>query len=172
MPGKAPAAKVEIVIIMKVRPMRESDYDYILEIVEKLKQVDKDTGWFNEYERKKGIPFDIRIQRSFVAEENGKIVGFISYLSEYAHPKIGWIGVEPNYQRKGIGKKLIEAVEKEAKKFGAKELSVDTVPIGDAMEKTFKFYQAMDFKVKEKYKTKSADTGKEIEVTSLRKVLK
>ena len=71
-----------------------------------------------------------RSQVSFlVAELDGKVIGFIiGYASrwEYGVPeKIGWIdtiGVDPDYQRKGIAKMLFTEMTNNLKKVG-----VDTI---------------------------------------------
>lgn len=49
----------------------------------------------------------------YVAEEQGQIVGFAGILCERA--KISAVYVEPDWARRGIGSKLLAAVEEEAK---------------------------------------------------------
>ena len=48
----------------------------------------------------------------YVAEENDVIVGIIlgRLIGESGLAKIGWLGVHPTHQRKGIGRQLLEKV--------------------------------------------------------------
>jgi len=61
--------------------------------------------WASEKEniRKKYLP----ISETYVAEKNGRVVGFISLLENL----IGALFVLPPYQRKGIGSALVETVK-------------------------------------------------------------
>ena len=95
---------------MNIRPITEDVYNKIIEISEKLKVINEKEGWFREDSIKKLIPLDVKLQRGFIATEKGEVLGFITYTSHNGGPIIGWIGVDPNYHRKGIGKKLIEKV--------------------------------------------------------------
>lgn len=136
---------------MRIRRIEEKDYEPILEIADKLRTTDNKKGWFTEEARKKLIPLDIRIQKGFVSEEGGKVIGFITYTIHEYNPLIGWIGVDPDYHRKGVGKALTERVENELKRIGAETLSVETPTqeegLGSSYEGTYKFYEAMGFEV-------------------------
>ena len=136
---------------MRIRYIEEKDYEHILEIAEKLKTVDNRTGWFTEEARKTLIPIDIRNQKGFVAEEYEKIVGFITYTTDDNDPEIGWIGVHPDYHRKGVARALVKRVEDELKRAGAETLCVETPTkeegIGSSYEGTYKFYEAMGFEI-------------------------
>ncbi len=136
---------------MIIRKIREDDYNKILEIVEKLKVIDEKRGWFTEEAMKKLIPIDIKIQRGFVAEEKDTIIGFITYISKNGEPFIGWIGVDPDFHRKGIGRALVEKVYEVLKKIGAKEIYVETPSkkegLGTSYEGTYKFYEDVGFEL-------------------------
>jgi len=138
-------------VAMRIRQIEEKDYEPILELADKLRTIYDKKGWFTEEARKKFIPLDIRVQKGFVAEEDGKVVGFITYTTYDYNPIIGWIGVDPDYHRKGVGKALVERVENELKGIGAEMLSVETPTkeegIGSSYEGTYKFYEAMGFEV-------------------------
>jgi GNAT superfamily N-acetyltransferase len=159
---------------LKIRTFEKKDYKKILSIVEKLKVVDDKTGWFDEDARKRAIPTDIKIQSGFVAEEDEKVLGFITYFSEYGRPKIGWIGVDPDLHRKGIGTALSKALEDKLKKFGAKELSVETPAkeevVGTSYEGTYKFYEKMGFIV-DKTELRKDFKGREFKMAVLKKVI-
>lgn len=71
---------------------------------------------------------------SFVAKEDGQIVGFVfaqmvDHMSNI--PKSVWvenIGVHPSYRRRGIGYQLMRKVSLEAKKVGAKAIQSAIMP--------------------------------------------
>ncbi len=56
----------------------------------------------------------------YVAEEKGKIIGYISGGKD----KIGNLFVSGKVHKKGVGKKLIDLFEKEALKQGSKEIKI------------------------------------------------
>lgn len=71
---------------------------------------------------------------SFIAKENGQIVGFVfAQVVEHMSnlPKAVWvenIGVHPSYRRRGIGYQLLRKVATESKKKGAKALQSAIMP--------------------------------------------
>ena len=71
-----------------------------------------------------------------VAEENKKIIGFIKGRKN----KIANLFVLGKYHKKGFGKKLIEAFEKQAKKSSSKEIRIK------ASLYATPFYQKMGYK--------------------------
>jgi predicted N-acetyltransferase YhbS len=134
---------------MNIRPIEEKDYSKILRIADKLKTIDIKTGWFTEYARRKTIPLAIRINKGFVAELSGKIIGFITYSVVEIKPYISWLGVAPKFHRKKVGTKLVEKAEEELRRLGAETVSVETPSkeegMGTSYEGTYKFYEAMGF---------------------------
>lgn len=99
---------------IKVRLMEISDLDAVAKIDEKLVNISR----FDYYEEKFGLLFKSGefVPTSFVAEdENGKIVGFIMgklYIGEYGLSREGAavdsVGVDPEFQHQGIGRKLMD----------------------------------------------------------------
>ena len=69
---------------------------------------------------------------TFVAEENGRVVGFITFVEVLSiddpdgYLKINGIAVMPEYRRRGIAQQLIERVEHEARERGACSVGVAT----------------------------------------------
>ena len=108
-----------------IRTMVPSDLDRIVEIDIKVLGKPRPDYWEMKLEL-----MEKRSQvSSLVAELDGKVIGFIigdESRWEYGVPKnIGWIdtiGVDPDYQRKGIAKILFTEMTNNLKKVG-----VDTI---------------------------------------------
>ena len=108
-----------------IRVMKKEDLDRIIEIDNQVLGESRPDYWETKVElagKKSPLP-------SLVAEIEGKIVGFIFGEAsgwEYGVPEnIGWIdtiGVDPVYQKKGIGSLLMKELINYMKKVG-----VDTV---------------------------------------------
>lgn len=137
---------------MKIRDFRQNELKEIKDIVNRLHP-----KWFDK-KALRNIPIDMRLQKCFVAEKNGKVVGFISVYSKDGEAEIGWIGVDPDWRKKGIGKKLFKKVEKELKKLRVKILRVKTVgrtsPRYEPYYETVAFYKACGFSIEKRSKTK------------------
>lgn len=93
----------------------------------------------------------------YVAEENSKIIGYIKGNKD----RIGNLFVLENSHKKGVGKKLVELLEKEAKKQNSKEIkirsSIYAIP----------FYQKMDYK-----KTTGVRNFHNLKIQPMKKILK
>jgi ribosomal protein S18 acetylase RimI-like enzyme len=79
------------------------------DIIEKFK-ADKTPEGKKEMEERKKKYYKNKNTGAWVAENEGKIIGFCTAVKEGKHNRIGAIYVLPNYQRKGLGKQLIEKV--------------------------------------------------------------
>jgi len=154
---------------MKIRKAKEKDFKKIMAVVKKL-----NPKWFDNFAVSKSIPFDLKIHRGFVAENKGKIVGFLSYTSDEGKARISWMGVDPKFHGKNIGTKLLEALERELKNIGLKELRVETLAESieyEPYEKTRLFYKKMGFKPEKIRKIKSKATGDILDLVTLVKKL-
>ncbi|KON33509.1 MAG: hypothetical protein AC479_04215 [miscellaneous Crenarchaeota group-6 archaeon AD8-1] len=97
---------------IKIRVLNEKDLDAVVKIDKKVLGKERREFW-----KRKIAYSDIYPRPALVAEMNNKVVGFImGYVSgwEFGIPDtIGWIdtlGVDPDYQRRGIGKTLFQAL--------------------------------------------------------------
>ncbi|MCW4030926.1 MAG: GNAT family N-acetyltransferase [Candidatus Bathyarchaeota archaeon] len=97
---------------VNIRLLNENDLDAVVKIDIKVLGRER-----REYWKRKMAYADIYPRPALVAELNGKVVGFImGYVSgwEFGVPDtIGWIdtlGVDPAYQRRGIGRALFNAL--------------------------------------------------------------
>ena len=108
---------------VKIRVLDESDLDAVVEIDRRVLGKDRRAFW-----KRKIAYAGIYPRPALVAEFEGKIVGFIlGYVSgwEFGVPDtVGWIdtlGVDPNYQRHGIGRALFNALIEIFKRSGREE---------------------------------------------------
>lgn len=90
------------------------------------KGIDRITKEFSDHEYSHSSDyFDAALsaKRIFVAEENGKVVAYLTYYIIWGNtPYIELLRVTSTHQRKGIGGKLLSVLEKELKKRGHKVL--------------------------------------------------
>lgn len=146
---------------MKIRESLEKDFNGMMKIAKRLHP-----AWFDKVAINESMPIDLRIHKGYVAEENRKIIGFVTYMSDEGKAELGWIGVDPKLHRCGVGSKLFKKMEEKLKKIGVKELRVGTVAESvkyEPYEKTRAFYKKMGFKVEKIEKRKGKDdTGKTI----------
>jgi predicted N-acetyltransferase YhbS len=98
---------------MKIRLMKEDDFDAVVGIDLKVLKISRPTYYEMKFQRlfisKEYLP------TSLVAEdENGALIGFIMgelYIGEFGifqeQATLDTIGIDPDYQQKGIGARLI-----------------------------------------------------------------
>ncbi len=108
-----------------IRPPKMDDLDEVVEIDRKVLGKVRRDYWKDKFE----LIFNKGGHFSLVAEVDGKVVGFIlGFVSgwEFKVPEsTGWldvIGVDPSYQRKGIGTRLFKGLMEEMKKNGVKRV--------------------------------------------------
>jgi ribosomal protein S18 acetylase RimI-like enzyme len=108
---------------VKIRVLDESDLDAVVEIDKKVLGKERRAFW-----KRKIAYAGIYPRPALVAEFKGKVVGFIlGYVSgwEFGVPDtVGWIdtlGVDPTYQRRGIGRALFNALIEIFKSSGREE---------------------------------------------------
>ncbi len=124
--------------------------------------------WFDEGARTRAIPVDLRFQDGFVAEEGGRLLGFITLYVAEGRVNIGWMGVLPEQQGQGIGKRLIEAAEDYCRERGISELA--TYTLGDSVAyapyaATRGFYFAQGFTIYQRSQTDNPGCPEEIKIT-------
>jgi len=108
---------------VKIRVLDESDLDAVVEIDKSVLGKERRAFW-----KRKIAYAGIYPRPALVAEFEGKVVGFIlGYVSgwEFGVPDtVGWIdtlGVDPAYQRRGIGRELFNALIEIFKRSGREE---------------------------------------------------
>ncbi len=109
-----------VLVNLKIRALDPGDLDAIVEIDKKVLGQNRPEYW-----KRKIQLSDIYPTPSLVAEVDNKVVGFVlSNVSgwEFGIPdSVGWIdtiGVDPEYQNRGVGRALMEALIKNLKTTG------------------------------------------------------
>ena len=98
---------------MKIRKAKsKQDYAQAMTIAKDLKE------WFNK-DGIKAMKVDFAFNPLVVATDKEKVVGFLSYTCYDSIMRLIWIGVSKEYQRKGIGKALVDWLATESKKLGS-----------------------------------------------------
>lgn len=117
-----------------VRSMKNTDYDAVrqVDIMTQKQYLGQKFDKMNQEEQEKRLvsrksEFQINVNTGycFVAEENEKIVGFIfayETLPFHGTLHIRYIGLNPDYQGKGIGLLLYDKLVNNAKRTGVKKI--------------------------------------------------
>lgn len=146
-----------------IRTLIESDYAGVNQVVAGLPE------WFDEQARTASIPIDIRHQRGFVAERQGKVVGFITLYMAEGKLNIGWLGVQHDLHRQGIGRSLLAKAMEVAREVGVQELATYTLGDGvnyEPYERTRRFYFANGFHIYQRSQTDNDGCPEEIKLAS------
>jgi predicted N-acetyltransferase YhbS len=114
---------------IKIRLMKADDFEAVLGIDEKILKVSRQAYYEMKFEKL----FETKdyLPASFVAEtEDGTVVGYIMgelYMGQYGifqeKATLDTIGVDPSYQKKGIGNKLIDEFIQHLKKVGVQKVN-------------------------------------------------
>ncbi len=112
-----------------VRLMKLENFNDVLAIDEKVNKVLREEYYRLKFE--KLVKSGDYVPTSLVAEdENGKVVGFIMgelFIGEYGisedRAKLDTIGVDPEYQKKGVGKLLLKEFIEHLKSLGVEKIS-------------------------------------------------
>ncbi len=95
---------------VKIRPMEQQDIDAVFEIDKRIAAVERSFTYADMIDTFIGG----QVGWSLVAEDSGRVIGFalaaITYVPEQVSEActIQVVGVDPEYRRRGIAKKLVE----------------------------------------------------------------
>ena len=114
---------------IKIRLMKADDFDAVLAIDEKLFQTSRRE--YHEMKFDKLFYSKDYLPVSLVAEkDDGTVVGFVMgelYMGEYGifqeAATLDTIGVDPDYQQKGVGKQLINEYMDHLKRVGVQKIT-------------------------------------------------
>jgi GNAT superfamily N-acetyltransferase len=144
-----------------IRRLVESDYVGVDAVIAGLPE------WFDERARTTSIPIDIQHQQGFVADRQGKVVGFITLYVAEGRLNIGWLGVQNELHRQGIGRLLIDKAAEVARGMGVRELATYTLGDGveyEPYERTRQFYFANGFVIYQRSQTDNDGCPEEIKL--------
>jgi tRNA pseudouridine38-40 synthase len=124
-----------------LRPLRSNYFPGVLDVLRAL------GAWFND-ESVRTLAREIRFHAGYVAIAGQRVVGFLAFNVMEGAAQIQWMGLAPEYQRKGIGRKLVNKTIDDLKRAGLKEVFVHT--LGDSVEyepyaQTRAFWRTMEF---------------------------
>ena len=116
-------------ITLKIRLMKAEDFDAVVGIDEKVLKASRQEYYEVKFE--KLFKSNDYLPVSLVAEEDdGTLVGFVMgeiYMGEYGifqeEATLDTIGVDPDYQHKGIGEQLINEFVEHLRKVGVRKLN-------------------------------------------------
>jgi len=151
---------------MKIRRYREEDYPEKRELhLKVIREVNSED--YSEEQIEAWTTFDPgndledHERMRWVAEEEDQIVGFSDYVPD--EKRITGIYVHPDYLRQGIGSKLLQKIEEDAREKGLKKLRCTSSVTAK------KFYQDHGFEVIEE--TTHDTNGEQLEAYRIQKGL-
>lgn len=114
---------------IKIRLMRVEDFGAVVRIDEKVIKASRSEYYKLKFET--AVQSPDHLPTSLVAEEkDGKVIGFVIgelYIGEYGITQekatLDTIGVDPDYQHKGIGEQLINEFIDHLRALGVKKVS-------------------------------------------------
>ena len=92
------------------------------------------------------ITFKVSELPAYVAKKEGKVVGFVSFAELHDDLTVVALGIIPEYQGVGVGRRLVASAEKEAKRLKKKRILVSTS--NDNLP-ALAFYQRLGFQIYE-----------------------
>ncbi len=122
---------------MKIRNYKPQDYIQVKKLLQLVGLFDKN------FDSKKKLNSKTPKNSIIVAEEQGKIIGCVFFTFDNWDSSIYRLGVSPEYQKMGIGKKLLKEAEKRLKKLGAK---ISCINVEIKNQKATKFYEKQGYK--------------------------
>ena len=113
---------------IKIRLMRVDDFDAVVRIDEKVLKASRPEYYQLKFEEL--VQSTDRVPTSLVAEEEGgTVVGFVMgelFIGEYGishEATLDTIGVDPDYQHKGIGEQLIKEFMDHLRALGVRKIN-------------------------------------------------
>jgi len=89
-----------------IRPIRSTDEQALAQILESL------PGSFTDFGQE-AVLADAKNHHGLVAVIDHQVIGFLIYVETYTELDILWTAIAPNYQRRGVGRALVRAMEAE-----------------------------------------------------------
>ena len=132
---------------IKIRLMKADDFDAVVGIDGKV--LNSSRPQYYELKFEKLFKSKDYLPTSLVAEEDGTVVGFVMgelYMGEYGifqeEASLDTIGVDPDYQNKGVGEQLINEFMEHLRQIGVQKVNT-LVDWNDS--KLIQFFSANQF---------------------------
>ncbi len=132
---------------VKIRLMEVDDFDAVVLIDEKVLKANRADYYRMKFEN--AVQSPDHLPTSLVAEQEGKVIGFVLgdlFIGEYGITQdkatLDTIGVDPDYQRQGVGALLIREFMDHVKSLGVKKITT-LVDMDDASLSAF--FRANEF---------------------------
>jgi len=113
---------------LEIRPLHQQDFDAVVAIDENVFSHSRPEYYEAKFTR--ALNQKDHLVTSFVAETDGRVVGFIMselFVGEYGIPdttaQLDTIGVDPDYQGKGVSLQLMETFISHLRKAGVEKVS-------------------------------------------------
>ena len=122
---------------IKIRTANPEDFNQIEQILKQNNMLD-----YPETDGKKAMQRIHKIMPKYflVYEMNNQVLGMVRGCYDGSRALIHQIAVDPDYQKRGIGKQLINAIYKEFKKDNATSVSITV------SEKNIDYFKSLGFK--------------------------
>ena len=113
---------------LEIRTLQQKDFDAVVAIDENVFNHSRPEYYETKFTQ--ALNQKDRMVASFVAETDGKVVGFVMselFVGEYGIPdttaQLDTIGVDPDYQGKGVSRQLMEAFISHLRKAGVEKVT-------------------------------------------------
>ncbi len=126
--------------MLKIRKIRNNDYDALIKLWQKAKLSYRPKG----RDSKKNIAKQLKQHNTIylVAELDNKIIGSILGTHDSRRGYLNRLAVLPEYQKKGIARQLVKAVEKY---LGKKGIQIVTCLIEDWNKTSLKVFEKLGY---------------------------
>ena len=142
---------------MSFRPMAPSDLDEVMAIERTAFRYPWSSRFFLE-------ELQVPCARSFLAEVNGKIIGYVLFWLLPEEADIHNIAVHADFRRQGIGQALLQRVLEQARKRNSSRVTLE-VRISNIVAQSL--YQSVGFMVRGVRKGYYSDDGEDALVMTL-----
>ncbi len=113
---------------VEIRPLQREDFDAVVEIDEKVFNSARPDYYEGKFSRV--LDEKDKLVTSLVAVADGKVAGFVMgelFMGEYGIPAttatLDTIGIDPDYQRKGVSTQLMEEFVAHLRKAGVENVN-------------------------------------------------
>ena len=123
-----------------IRPYQTHDEDQVIELWRRCGLI---VPW-NDPRQDIGLKLQVQPELFLVGEMQGTIVATVMAGYEGHRGWLNYLGVAPGFQRRGIGRRIVEAAETELRKLGCPKINLQ---IRASNKDVVAFYHHLGFKI-------------------------